>query len=112
MGTGAKELQGHLDGMLLAIIGCGPLHGYAIVEELRRRSNGAFDLAEGTLYPALHRLEAAGLLSSHWDGSGQRRRRVYSISSSGRKAAVQRRANWHAFKLAVDSVIGTAAPEF
>src|ERR1700733_13872485 len=70
------ELQGHLDGMLLAVLEAGPRHGYAIVEELSRRSQGEFDVPEGTIYPALHRLEAAGLLSSRWEGvSGRGRRR-------------------------------------
>ena len=49
----STELQGHLDGMLLAILEAGPRHGYAIVEEMCRRSDGEFDLAEGTIYPAL-----------------------------------------------------------
>ena len=67
------ELQGHLDGMLLAVLEAGPRHGYAIVEELARRSQGEFDLPEGTVYPALHRLEAAGLLSSRWEVVSGRR---------------------------------------
>jgi len=59
-------LKGHLDMILLAALAAGPAHGYAIIQEIRRRSGNAFDLPEGTIYPALHRLEQAGLLSSRW----------------------------------------------
>lgn len=61
-----EALKGHLDMLLLAAVQARPLHGYALIEELRRRSHGAFDLPEGTVYPALHRLEQAGLLESTW----------------------------------------------
>src|SRR5271168_1168595 len=107
----STELQGHLDGMLLAILEAGPLHGYAIVEEMCRRSDGEFDLAEGTIYPALHRLEAAGLLSSSWEVVGGRRRRVYALSHSGQRAVVDRRSTWRTFKVAVDAVFGAEALE-
>jgi PadR family transcriptional regulator PadR len=50
-----SEIRGHLDTMLLAILRTGPLHGYAVVQALRAQSDGAFDLPEGTVYPALHR---------------------------------------------------------
>ena len=105
------ELQGHLDGMLLAVLEAGPLHGYAIVEELCRRSDGEFDLPEGTVYPALHRLEAAGLLSSRWEVVSGRRRRVYALSQRGRAAVGERVANWHAFRSAVDAVFARTASE-
>jgi DNA-binding PadR family transcriptional regulator len=103
------ELQGHLDGMLLAILTSGPLHGYAIVEEISRRSEGEFDLPEGTIYPALHRLEAAGLLSSSWEIVSGRRRRVYALSHSGVDAVRERLASWHTFRSAVDAVFAPAA---
>lgn len=97
--------------MLLAVLSDGPLHGYGLTEELRRRSGGEFDLAEGTLYPALHRLESSGLLSSRWEVVGGRRRRVYALSSSGRRAVVDRRASWRAFRRAVDAVFAGEALE-
>ena len=71
----AETLKGHLDLLLLAAVHSRPAHGYAIADTLRARSDGAFDLPEGTLYPALHRLERAGLLSSRWSEGGRRRRR-------------------------------------
>ncbi len=105
------EVQGHVDGMLLAVLRGGPLHGYGVTEELRRRSGGEFDLAEGTIYPALHRLEASGLLVSRWEVVGGRRRRVYALSDSGQRAAVDRRDSWRAFRRAVDAVFGSDALE-
>jgi PadR family transcriptional regulator len=107
----STELQGHLDGMLLAILESGPLHGYAIVEEMCRRSDGEFDLAEGTIYPALHRLEAAGLLSSSWEVVGGRRRRVYALSRSGAAAVRERVASWRTFRGAVDAVFAPIASQ-
>ena len=62
----AEILKGHLDLLLLAAVRARPAHGYAVIDELRRRSGGTFDLPEGTVYPALHRLERGGLLASHW----------------------------------------------
>jgi PadR family transcriptional regulator PadR len=108
---GLGEVQGHVDGMLLAVLSGGPLHGYGVTEELRRRSGGEFDLPEGTIYPALHRLEASGLLSSRWEVVAGRRRRVYALSGSGRRAAVDRQAKWRAFRCAVDAVLGGDALE-
>ena len=60
------------------------MHGYAVVEELRGTSDGTFDLAEGTVYPALYRLEAAGLLASSWSTASGRRRRTYRLTARGR----------------------------
>src|SRR4051794_41715560 len=65
-----EMLKGHLDMIVLAALAPGPAHGYAVIEEIRRKSGRAFDLPEGTIYPALHRLEQAGLLSSRWVTAG------------------------------------------
>lgn len=104
-----SELQGHLDAMLLAVLRGAPLHGYAMVEELRRRSGGQFDLAEGTIYPALHRLESSGLLSSRLEVVDGRRRRVYALSRRGREAAGERVERWRRFSAAIDAVLSPAA---
>jgi DNA-binding PadR family transcriptional regulator len=97
--------------MLLAVLSDGPLHGYEATEELRRRSGGEFDLAEGTIYPALHRLESSSLLLSSWEVVAGRRRRVYALSDSGRRAVIDRRASWRVFRSAVDAVFGAEAVE-
>lgn len=105
----AEALKGHLDGLLLAVVARGPTHGYGAISELRARSDGAFDLPEGTIYPALHRLEKAGLLSSSWSTDAPRRRRVYAITPAGERSLGQRRAAWRGFTSAVDAVMGGAA---
>ena len=76
----AEQLKGHLDPLVLAILEHGPAHGYAIIESLRERSGGAFDLPEGTIYPALHRLERAGTLSSRREVVGGRVNGAYIAS--------------------------------
>ena len=101
----AESLKGHLDALILATFRDGPAHGYAVIEELRRRSEGAFDLAEGTVYPVLHRLEADGLLASAWSTGSGRRRRVYRLTRRGRTALAQRRVEWERFAAAVEAVL-------
>jgi PadR family transcriptional regulator PadR len=101
----AEQLKGHLDPLLLAILEVGPAHGYAIIESLRERSGGVFDLPEGTIYPALHRLEHAGAIASRREVAGGRERRVYRLSARGRAALRERRTNWSAFASAVDRVL-------
>ena len=99
-------LKGHLEPIVLATLEAGPAHGYAIIEAIRTRSGGAFDLPEGTIYPALHRLELAGLLSSTWTTppSG-RRRRVYALTRSGAARLSDGRKTWGRFAKAVDAAL-------
>lgn len=99
-----EALKGHLDTMILAVLTAGPLHGYAIIEQLKERSGGSLALPEGTVYPALHRLEEAGCLSSAWSDSG-RRRRVYSLTRRGKRELGDRRHEWRAFSAVVEAVL-------
>lgn len=99
-------LKGHLDGLLLAAVERGSLHGYAIIAELRRRSRGAFHLAEGTVYPALHRLERAGLLESRRTRVDGRERRLYSLTRKGRSVLTESREAWKEFSGAISLVLG------
>ena len=101
----AEALKGHLDLLLLAAVQSRPAHGYAIADTLRARSEGAFDLPEGTLYPALHRLERAGLLSSRWSEVGGRRRRVYQLTAKGQRSLAKRQSEWRDFSRAVLAVV-------
>lgn len=100
----SEVLKGHLDFLLLAAIARQPLHGYAVVEAIRAATEGALDLAEGTVYPALYRLEAAGLLSSSWTVVAGRRRRVYRLTRRGRTGLERERKEWQAFSGAVQAV--------
>ena len=101
----AEELKGHLDGLILAVVAAAPAHGYAIIEELKGRSRGAFALPEGTVYPALHRLERAGLLESGWSDRSGRKRRVYKLTRRGRGQLEARKSEWRDFARAIDAVL-------
>jgi DNA-binding PadR family transcriptional regulator len=101
----SERLKGHLDGMLLAVVAEAPAHGYAVIERLRERSGGTFSLEEGTVYPALHRLERAGLLASAWTTAEGRRRRVYRVTDDGAQELERSRSDWRAFSRAVDVVL-------
>jgi len=102
-----EMLKGHLDLIVLAALAEGPAHGYAVIEAIRRRSGQAFDLPEGTIYPALHRLEQGGLLSSRWTvAETGRRRRVYALTRQGRRALADRRAVWERFSNAIGGLLG------
>ncbi len=103
-----EALKGHLDMLLLAALTTGAAHGYAIITALRERSGGTFDLPEGTIYPALHRLEQSGLLWSSWNVVGGRRRRVYELTKRGRTVLAEQREAWWAFSGAVKAVLGSA----
>lgn len=102
-------LKGNTDSLLLRLINHQPVYGYKIIKELEARSNGYFRFKEGTLYPALHRLEKAGLIRGQWQKlpTGQERR-YYSITSKGQETLNQRLAVWHDFSTAVDLIIQSA----
>jgi len=100
-----EALKGHLDMLLLAVLAKGPAHGYAVIESLRVRSDGTFDLPEGTVYPALHRLEKDGLLRSQWSQETGRRRRVYQLTPKGVEALARRQSEWRQFSQAVDTMV-------
>jgi PadR family transcriptional regulator PadR len=104
----ADILKGHLELLLMAALEGHPAHGYAVAERLRQRSREAFDLPEGTLYPALHRLERAGLLGSHWVEVNGRKRRVYRLTAKGSRALAQQQAEWRQFAQAVEAVMATS----
>lgn len=101
------QLQGHLEGMVLSVLAAQPGHGYEVVRRLAEASDGVFELPEGTVYPALHRLEDAGLLTSGWQTVEGRRRRVYKVTKAGRVRLGERRETWQAFAVAVGAVLAT-----
>ncbi|MEV0288726.1 MULTISPECIES: helix-turn-helix transcriptional regulator [unclassified Kribbella] len=105
MRADAQALKGHLDVLLLSTMADGPLHGYAIKEALRDGSGGRFDLPTGTIYPALHRLEDAGLIDGSWSIVDGRRRRGYRLTPKGRRKLESARANWREFADTVTSML-------
>jgi PadR family transcriptional regulator PadR len=102
----AEALKGHLDALLLSTLTSGPRHGYAVIEALRAGSGGVFDLPTGTVYPALRRLERAGLVTSDWSTVGGRARRTYALTAAGRRSLREERTRWQEFSTAVSALLG------
>src|SRR3954454_941748 len=100
-----EQFSGHLDMLLLAALRGGALHGYAIIDHIRSTSAQRFDYAEGTVYPALHRLEDEGLLRSKWVDVDGRRRRAYELTARGSTALDGRRKDWEHFAASVQAVL-------
>ena len=108
--------KGSTNTLILSLLSEEPMYGYQIIQELQQRSEGYFEMKEGLLYPALHRMEQDGLLKSEWRSvAGSRRRKYYSITDEGRKVLVNSVAEWTAFTEKLMQVIGGgshAEPEF
>jgi DNA-binding PadR family transcriptional regulator len=99
------QTMGHLDLLLLAIISESPAHGYAVITQLRERSNRVLALKEGSVYPALHRLEDVGLLVSEWQPVAGRRRRLYRVTPEGAAALRVERRDWRALVSSIEAVL-------
>lgn len=104
----AEYVRGHLATMVLAVLAGGPAHGYGIGAELKRRSDDQLEVLEGSLYPALHRLEDAGWVDSEWETNEGRRRRSYSLTADGKDELRARAARWTAFRSFMDSLLEDA----
>ena len=105
----SEKLKGHLDLLLLSVLSRGPGHGYEVITRLRDGSDGAFELPEGTVYPALHRLEEADLLASTWDVVAGRRRRIYRLTTAGEAALATEARQWREFSGSMTRVLGATA---
>ncbi len=105
--TQRRELiKGSIDSLLLCLIGQQPMYGYQIIKELESRSQGYFKFKEGTLYPALHRLEKTALIEGKWQilPSGQQRK-YYHMTAKGYAALTDDRSKWLDFLTAVNMII-------
>jgi len=103
-----EYLQGALDLLVLHTLALGPNHGWGIQQRIRQVSREALSVSQGSLYPALHRLEAAGLLSSEMVATeNNRRARVYTLTAAGRKRLQAEAADWRTFALAIRRVLQT-----
>ena len=103
-------MKGNIDYLLLSLIGEQPMYGYQIIKELEERSEGYFKFKEGTLYPALHRLERDGLIQGKWQMLlGGRQRRYYHITEKGRYTLVEKRNQWRDFLAAMNLIIKPAS---
>ena len=104
-------IKGNIDTLLLSLVSQQPMYGYQVMKELEGRSQGYFKFKEGTLYPALHRLEKTGLLQGKWQTlSNGRQRRYYSITEKGRRILVEQTAQWQDFFAAMNLIFQPAKP--
>ena len=99
-------IKGNSDSLLLCLIGQQPMYGYQIIKELERRSEGYFRFKEGTLYPALHRLERTGLIQGKWQllPTGQQRK-YYYITDKGLLSLAEKKSQWQDFLVAMNLII-------
>ncbi|MGH3358340.1 MAG: PadR family transcriptional regulator [Nocardioidaceae bacterium] len=104
----ADVLRGQIDALILASVEEEPLHGYAIAERIASRSGGALEMATGTLYPALRRLEKAKWLRSEWSTVGGRKRRTYQLTAAGERALSSERDSWRRMSEVVEAVLRPA----
>ncbi len=103
-------MKGSTDSLLLYLISQQPMYGYQIIKELETRSQGYFKFKEGTLYPALHRLERAGLILGKWQVlPGGRQRRYYHITDKGGSILIEKRDQWRDFLAAMNLVLRPAS---
>ena len=102
-------IKGNIDSLLLCLIGQQPMYGYQIIKDLEEKSQGYFRYEEGTLYPALHRLEKMGLLEGKWEpSSGGRQRRYYHITDKGNRISREKTVQWLDFLSAMNMIIRPA----
>jgi len=102
-------LQGTLDMLILKVVALGPIHGYGIAQRLQQMSGAVLQVQQGSLYPALHRLEKRRWLRAEWASSDTgREARFYSLTSLGRKQLEEQRAYWDRLSAAISTILRTA----
>src|ERR1700739_1133299 len=105
----SELLQGTLDMLILKIVELGPVHGYGIAQRIRQISKDVLQVQQGSLYPALHRLEKRGWLSAEWgEAETGREAKFYALTKGGRKQLASEEANWGRLSEAVTMILRTA----
>ena len=105
----SRLLWGTVDMLILDVVSRAPTYGYQIAQSVLSQSKGYFELKEGSLYPALHRMERQKLLRSYWvDTDEGRRRKFYELTPAGRKALKEKREEWERFAAGVHGVLGAS----
>ncbi|HYU44300.1 MAG TPA: PadR family transcriptional regulator [Vicinamibacteria bacterium] len=105
----ADLLQGTLDVLILKVVALGPIHGYAIAQRLQQMSGAVLQVQQGSLYPALHRLEKRRWLRAEWASSETgRQARFYSLTRLGRKQLEEQRAYWDRLSAAISGILSAA----
>lgn len=102
-------LQGTLDMLILKVVQLGPIHGYAISQRIQQISKAVLQVQQGSLYPALHRLEKRGWVKAEWgESENGRQAKFYSLSKAGRKQLQAEASNWNRLSEAVEMILRTA----
>jgi PadR family transcriptional regulator, regulatory protein PadR len=104
-----ERLQGTLDLLILRLLRRGPMHGWGLSQQIQESSRDVLQINQGSLYPALHRLEEQGWITAEWGASeNNRRARFYRLTAAGKKQMEKETASWEEFVLAVTRVLRTA----
>ena len=102
-------VQGTLDLLILKVIALEPMHGWAIAQRIRQMSNDVLQVGQGSLYPALHKLEQQGWIEAEWgDSENNRRAKYYTLTRAGRKAIEQEAAQWERLSAAISLIVRPA----
>ena len=112
MATTTELLQGTLDLLILKAISLGPLHGYGVLLRIHQISKDRLEIQQGSLYPALYRLEHQGLIQSEWgESENKRKAKYYSLTAAGRRRLQEQTRNWNRMTDIIDGVLKTAPEE-
>ena len=112
MGKTADLLPGTLDMLILKAVSLKPLHGYGVLLRIRQMSGGALEIRQGSLYPALYRLEHQGLIATQWGQSeNNRRAKYYTLTAAGRRRLREERAGWNRLASAIAAALDTTSEE-
>lgn len=102
-------VQGTLDLLILKVIATGPVHGWAIAQRIKLMSNDVLQVGQGSLYPALHKLEQQGWIEAEWgESDNNRRAKYYSLTRAGRKAMAHEAAQWERLSSAISRIVSPA----
>lgn len=113
MGANADLLPGTLDMLILKAVSLRPLHGYGVLLRIRQISGDALAIPQGSLYPALYRLEQQGLIDAEWGQSDNNRRaKFYTVTTAGRRRLREETAGWNRLATAISAALSTTAEEF
>lgn len=112
MGKTADLLPGTLDMLILKAVSLKPLHGYGVLLRIRQISGDALEIPQGSLYPALYRLEHQGLIAADWGQSeNNRRAKYYTLTSAGRRRLREETAGWNRLAAAIAAALNTTSEE-
>lgn len=112
MGKQLDLLQGTLDVMILKAISLGPLHGYGVLLRIQQISGNQLEIQQGSLYPALYRLEHQGLIASEWgESENNRKAKFYRLTAAGRKKLQTETANWNRMAEVMAGILGRKQEE-